>query len=1478
MNEFYRSDLYRDTDVTSVLEQRLPIMVMFITDTPSIMKKERYKHYIYGSLENLQKCVIEVTDILLTIDIELQSNVIAAEKLALQGILMNNGCRKLEIVRKKPFREFFYEQKFYARCYFDCFDNRIKAIDVISNISSSMIISEPVAKEFAPNIELKSSNDKYIIGSDERTPGEIIFKLARENNISLSSWNLVTNYRVIKQVNGIICLTCSLSDIHYAPCNPNRYAIKWVADKFTIPEQYKDIKPINQLAIKESSLLIMYFDIETYTTRFSQYSETSREVPNGCDFPDTDSIFLISCVFYLSHRTDIKGDPDLVVSIFNTYGKFTGEDIRRIASKRDNKSPEIVMDKKSASDYAHRNRNNYNRVNLTTFVNSEKELLIEFTKLMGNMRPDIISGYNTGNYDIPFIVSKLVNFNIYDEFIRSTTCNQFAKNYVNKTNPNSSYKYTYGKIKFKINASTNTDVNQLNIPGILCVDTMQILRRTYPDDDKYSLNYFLEKLNLGKKEDMEYKRLFSTVDQLLTIDDSNRDQVLDSILDDIRDAIVYCEMDSALCFRLWNKEGFIMKYRNKSESSFVNLIHSFARADAKKVVNLVMAHSPHLIFEHNRNIKKFDGKFTGAYVVEPRVRGLYNKKPVEELDVVSLYPSIMRAYNKSMEMISRNKPYIKNLIDKGKIRARELKIPVGDQIEEGYVVFHENKDELKGVYVLILQYLMETRAKLKKRLEVMEEDIKHTIKLQEKVDLATDEFIKTNQKQPTPEEVYTILGFTKNDILLLDNYKENDYQYKVADAEQLTVKIFMNTFYGITGDKKGMFYELLIAASVTYFGQELLKNAHVVAKSNGYLIVYGDTDSMYVAAPDKTFKEIEEQFNGNIITKEQYYSKMCYLSKEAGDWLKDRCNELFVEMTETTNIKLSHDTTGFPSFWASKKKYAYLKQEFDNGLVPNFKPVNYKKKLYKIKGLAIVTRGQTKLLHYIGENVIYEMLQENIQTKGISYSSENIYIYYDKTITVCNKYNFDELYEPINQKYKSKMIKLIQCEPIQFTSKESYETLLRLYNIQSKPIIIKNDKLFDIVFEQIGKIFSTKWDVDDFVQSATYRPDKKNIRINKFIERMKARNIALPEVYERFKYVIVKPTKFTKIDGSFIKYNVGDLMEYPEIAKQDNREIHLQQYLNGALKGMLAKFVSYLFFERNEDNTIKLQHNLNDAESSIVETLTMRHASKLIETVIEYFSKNKATKKEEQLRAKLMFKDKINNLRIIMDEIFGNNSLLYIGRLSKFYKILNKTISVSEIEENDEESIIERDEQETDDKLEEEDNLILDDILTDAGRVIDNIPQNKNTLSILEVVNVNTNSSIYAKINIVPNVKLTKIWKDTYNEFTHKNINELLEIKQKYLERDERKNIYKLNINKLTDEFIRLKVEFFEKYDYYQFSTFNILTDINDISDRDEIIEFLEDKLRYLIDLNELFDKMNKIINNINLFREFNKYLMTNIS
>ena len=1448
--------------------------MMFITNSNS-GSKDRFKQYIYGTLENLQKCVIEVTDIFLSFDIEMQTNVIYAEKTALQSILSINNCKKIDIIKAKPFREFYYEQKFYARCYFDCFNNRIDAMDAILKLSSSMIVNEGIAKQFAPNSTLKTSTNKYIIGSDERKTGEMIFKIAREYNISLSSWNLITNYKIVKEVNGILCLTCSIYDIHYAPCNPNRYSIKWVADKYDIPEQYKSIKPINQLAIKESSLLIMYFDIETYTTRFSQYSETSREVPNGCEYPNTDSIFLISCVFYLSHRTDIKGDPDLVVSIFNTYGKFTSEDIRKITNKRKIDNSEIKTEKDSASDYAHRNRNNYNRVNLTTFVNSEKELLQEFIKIMSNMKPDIMTGYNTGNYDIPFIDAKLVQYNIFDEFICKTSCNKFHSTYINPAEPNKKHIYSYGASKFKINATTNVQVYQFNIPGILCIDTMQLLRRNYPDDDKYSLNYFLEKLNLGKKEDMEYKRLFSTVDQLLTIDDSNREQVLDSILDDIRDAIVYCEMDSALCFRLWNKENFILKFRNKSEASFVNIAHSFMRADAIKIINLVMAHSPHLVFEHNRNIEKYDGKFPGAYVVEPRVRGLYNKKPVEELDVVSLYPSIMRAYNKSMEMISRNKPYINKLIELGKIKARELKIPVGDKIEEGFVVFHENKDELKGVYVLLLQDLMERRAKLKVKLGAMEEQIKQTLKVQSKVDVATDEFIKTYQKSPIPEEIYKLINLTDDEISLLENYKENEYQYNVADAEQLTVKIFMNTFYGITGDKNGMFYELLIAASVTYFGRLLLKNAHIVAKKYGYLIVYGDTDSMYVAAPDENFKEIKDQLENGIITKEQYYSKMCYISKDAGDFLRDRCNELFEEMTYTKNVKLSHDTTGFPSFWASKKKYAYLKQEFKKGLVPKFKPIKFDEKIYKIKGLALITRGQTKLLHHIGENVIFNMLQEDINTSNVDYKSDRIYIYYEKNIIVCDKNNFDELYKTVDERYRTKQHKVIQFEQIQYTSQETLEMIFRLYNIASRPIVIKDDKLFDIVFDQIGKIFSVKWDIDDFIQSATYRPEKNNVRIKKFIQRMKDRNIALPEAYERFKFVIVKPTIFTKIDGGFIKYNIGDLMEYPEIAKQDNREVHLQQYLNGALKGMLAKFVSYIFFERNEDNTIKIATDLNDNESAIVEKLTMRYASKLVETMIEYFSKNKVTKKEEQLRVKSLYKEKINNLRTIMDEIYGEGSILLISKISKFYKILNKSIPASELEEDkiDTEVVDETIDNDEDD----EDDEILDDILADNGRVINQIHKQADNITTMNIMNVNSNSNSYAKINMIPIIKLTGIWKKTLSKYTHKPVKELQELKARYTDRDETKNTYKINMNNYSNEFFIAKDSFVEKYEYYQFTILSILTDIDTIENRDDVIDYLGMKLLYLLELKELYIKMLDIINRVNMFREFNNFLMKNV-
>ena len=167
MSYFNRSDFYRDIDIDTVIKQNDPLFIMFISDSPIFTPKKdtrtKYKHYIYGCLENLQKCVIEMTDILLTIDIELQSNVVIAEKLALQNILLNNGCRKIELVKAKPFREFSYEHRVYARCYFDQYNNRINAINAISDISSSMIVSKEVANNLYPNKEIKLSTNKKFV-------------------------------------------------------------------------------------------------------------------------------------------------------------------------------------------------------------------------------------------------------------------------------------------------------------------------------------------------------------------------------------------------------------------------------------------------------------------------------------------------------------------------------------------------------------------------------------------------------------------------------------------------------------------------------------------------------------------------------------------------------------------------------------------------------------------------------------------------------------------------------------------------------------------------------------------------------------------------------------------------------------------------------------------------------------------------------------------------------------------------------------------------------------------------------------------------------------------------------------------------------------------------------------------------------------------------------------------------------------------
>lgn len=61
------------------------------------------------------------------------------------------------------------------------------------------------------------------------------------------------------------------------------------------------------------------------------------------------------------------------------------------------------------------------------------------------------------------------------------------------------------------------------------------------------------------------------------------------------------------------------------------------------------------------------------------------------------------------------------------------------------------------------------------------------------------------------------------------------------------IKIIMNSFYGVLGSSGCRFFDTRLASSITMRGHEIMKQTKVLVEQQGYTVIYGDTDSTFVA-------------------------------------------------------------------------------------------------------------------------------------------------------------------------------------------------------------------------------------------------------------------------------------------------------------------------------------------------------------------------------------------------------------------------------------------------------------------------------------------------------------------------------------------------------------------------------------------------------------------------------------------------------
>jgi DNA polymerase elongation subunit (family B) len=325
--------------------------------------------------------------------------------------------------------------------------------------------------------------------------------------------------------------------------------------------------------------------------------------------------------------------------------------------------------------------------------------------------------------------------------------------------------------------------------------------------------------------------------------------------------------------------------------------------------------------------------------------------PPTGLDFASLYPSIMMCYNLSPEKIidfkdtisraiaAMNKHNLIKFESKTKDLQKDLKSFTPD-----HTFLHTSEAKLDdidkhgfGVYCFILKQLFDSR----KREKVIKS--KNIAQLES---LEIDYQTCTNpvKKHELKEQIETC-----------------EYIVSKSNAKVTSDKVFMNTFYGKTGDRNSPQYNLMLANNVTERGRHAITSAYdYIVNIKKLVPYYGDTDSLYVPMLNKeTARNIDKLYYVDcVIDREVYYKLLVMCTMESAEVVKKDINIHIASIVGKGFLNMDYEEVLLPFMLFGKKKYAGIKHE-------NLYNTNFIK--YFEKGLDFKKKGNNKLRQWISD-------------------------------------------------------------------------------------------------------------------------------------------------------------------------------------------------------------------------------------------------------------------------------------------------------------------------------------------------------------------------------------------------------------------------------------------------------------------------------------------------------------------------------
>ena len=254
----------------------------------------------------------------------------------------------------------------------------------------------------------------------------------------------------------------------------------------------------------------------------------------------------------------------------------------------------------------------------------EEDMLMKWRAFVDAVDPDVITGYNIANFDIPYLLNRAA----------ALAKDKKSPKAVLKMFPDIGRVRGAGAVMrdttFQSSAFGKRENIETTIGGRVIFDVLPYMYRNHKLSS-YSLNSVSAEFLGQQKEDVHH----SIISDLQRGSDADR-----------RRLAVYCLKDAYLPQQLMNKLAVMVNYVEMARVTGVPLNFLLVRGQQIKVFSMLLRKCAkmNLLIP---NIAKHGGddgvNYEGATVLDPKKA--YYEVPIATLDFASLYPSIMQAYN-----------------------------------------------------------------------------------------------------------------------------------------------------------------------------------------------------------------------------------------------------------------------------------------------------------------------------------------------------------------------------------------------------------------------------------------------------------------------------------------------------------------------------------------------------------------------------------------------------------------------------------------------------------------------------------------------------------------------------------------------------------------------------------------------------------------------------------------------------------------